>query len=279
MLQTNVLYNAFVLIGLISLIIGQTNIFYLVTKQAVRKFQWFILFFLVFIFIIGYALFIIIMSQIDYTNMTKLVSVIFLGGGIFVMLVTNLSKKTIHSITVLEKLKMLNKELKYLSEHDDLTGLYRKNFFETSVEKALLDTKQNQTKYSILFMDLNHFKQVNDTYGHFAGDLVLKAITDLFKQLFRKTDIIARIGGDEFAVLLSNTDQEDALKISNKLIDSVKNLKIDFEGHQISIALSVGITEISTNHETKADIIKQADAACYQAKKNSNVCVLNLASR
>lgn len=209
----------------------------------------------------------------SYDHLTKLVSLIFLFGGLFVMLITRLSKSTIFSVLKLEKLKALNAELKYLSEHDDLTDLYRKAFFETSVEKALLNIKENKMKYSILFIDLNKFKQINDTYGHLVGDIVLKEVANLFKKTFRKTDIIARVGGDEFAILLKDSDKESSLVLSQKLLKNLECLKVKTSRNEISVYMSIGIVELNDKHVSYLDVIREADIACYKAKNNSSISI------
>ncbi|TNF69394.1 MAG: GGDEF domain-containing protein [Gammaproteobacteria bacterium] len=273
MFELSIFYHVLVFIGLLSLINGQINIFYVMTKQTINKYYWRLLFVFVFLFIIGYIFFIFFMMGRSYDHLTKLVSLIFLFGGLFVMLITRLSKSTIFSVLKLEKLKALNAELKYLSEHDDLTDLYRKAFFETSVEKALLNIKENKMKYSILFIDLNKFKQINDTYGHLVGDIVLKEVANLFKKTFRKTDIIARVGGDEFAILLKDSDKESSLVLSQKLLKNLECLKVKTSRNEISVYMSIGIVELNDKHVSYLDVIREADIACYKAKNNSSISI------
>ncbi|MCF6766457.1 GGDEF domain-containing protein [Thiotrichales bacterium 19S3-7] len=269
MFQMNVGYSLLVVIGLLSLVNGQINIFYIMTKQPINRYHWRLLFVFVLLFIIGYVLFIAFMMGRSYDQLTKLVSFIFLFGGLFVMLITRLSKKTIFSVVKVEKLKAINKELKYLSEHDDLTQLYRKQYFETAVKGALLKMKEAKKEYSILYIDLNRFKRINDTYGHLAGDLVLKAVANLFKEIFRKTDIIARIGGDEFVILLSGSDKASAVLLSQKLLTAVEKLRVKADNEVLMVSMSVGVIQLEKHHDSYLDAIKQADAACYEAKHNT----------
>lgn len=264
-----IILSLFIFLGLLALIIGQINIAVIIKqlkKQKIQISQWFILSFLVSAFIIGYIIFFIFMLYTPVSMVLELISLIFLGGGIFVMLITLLSRKTLRSIYKAEQLRQLNEELKYLSEHDDLTDLYRRKYFETRVAKAILTIQNSDKQYSILYIDLNHFKQINDTYGHMAGDQVLIRVALLLKSFFRKTDIISRLGGDEFAILLPSANYQIAMQILTKLKNHIKDVQVVFQNHTIPISMAIGAAEITANSQAN-EIINQADIACYEDKK------------
>jgi diguanylate cyclase (GGDEF)-like protein len=157
--------------------------------------------------------------------------------------------------------------LRFRAEHDDLTGLYKRNFFDQSIKYACEIAKYGEIVSSVFYIDFNKFKHINDTYGHQAGDLVLKKIAELFIAYFRRDDIAARLGGDEFAVLLINTRYDDAQRMSIKLIQKVLELRIPIADVIITPSISIGIAEISKKCFDPQVIMAQADQACYLQKK------------
>lgn len=174
---------------------------------------------------------------------------------------------TFTDITELNK----NKEhIKYLTRHDSLTGLYNRMFFEDELKKV--DTKEN-LPISIIYGDVNGLKMTNDIFGHEIGDKLLKKSAEIMKKVCRETDIIARIGGDEFTILLPNTEQSDTEKI-------IKRIKCEFANENIiaiKASISLGCdTKISTEQDIES-IIKNAEGKMYKQKTlnrkkiNSNI--------
>ncbi|CNC29486.1 diguanylate cyclase domain-containing protein [Yersinia intermedia] len=161
-----------------------------------------------------------------------------------------------------------NDFLAHRAAHDSLTGLANRAFFEGRLSRTLSDCAADE-QLAVLFIDGDHFKEINDNYGHAAGDLVLTAIADRIRSLLRETDLVARLGGDEFAVLLApihNTD--DVLTIANKIIDSM-NQPIDLvDGSEITASISIGIAIYPDHAQTPEDLLQRADEAMYQAKKS-----------
>lgn len=156
---------------------------------------------------------------------------------------------------------------------DFLTGLANRSFFESRLDIALSKLKRYKTVFAMLFLDLDLFKTINDTYGHATGDLVLKEVGTRLKQLLRPYDTAARFGGDEFAVLLECIDEVKEIEdIATRIIASFKK-PIQVFGHELTIDVSIGIA-IGENHQNiSAEKLKQqADDAMYRAKTKPGSC-------
>ena len=116
-------------------------------------------------------------------------------------------------------------------------------------------------------IDIDYFKQVNDTYGHAVGDMVLVMVTRHCRQLLRSTDLMARIGGEEFAVLLSETDLEQAYALAERLRAETERQQVVFEGQNVFVTISIGVAQLQLDDSTFDAVLKRADNALYQAKK------------
>ncbi|MBN1536094.1 MAG: PAS domain S-box protein [Anaerolineales bacterium] len=151
--------------------------------------------------------------------------------------------------------------LEYLSSHDLLTGLYNRNFFETEMDRL-----QNSRSFpiTILMADVDGLKSINDNHGHPAGDALLKNSAQIFAASFRPDDIVARIGGDEFCVLLPNTDEDSGEQILKRVLDNIKNYNNDHKN--MPIALSIGMAT-GFNKESLNKIFMEADHSMYQVKE------------
>lgn len=169
--------------------------------------------------------------------------------------------------TDISSLKETDKKLHFYANHDHLTGLLNRTQFENMLSRAIKSAQRSEKKFALMFMDIDHFKEVNDTYGHSVGDLLLKKIATTLQKLLRSKDIIARIGGDEFNVLLEDIeDESDILAIANKLTDALRE-PIIIDGHSCFISLSVGVA-LYPLHGLDGDTLgKNADAAMYEVKK------------
>ncbi len=170
--------------------------------------------------------------------------------------------------TDISSIKEADQKIKFYANHDALTGLLNKNQFENILNHTINSAKRNNKMFALLFVDLDHFKEVNDTYGHNIGDMLLKTVASIFQKKLRKEDIIARIGGDEFNIILDNTkSDEDVLKVANSLVEALKE-PIIIENHNCNVSLSVGIAIYPKDGEDKIALIKNADSAMYEVKKN-----------
>lgn len=180
----------------------------------------------------------------------------------------------IHDVTNEEILKKeISKQtqiLKHQASHDALTGLLNRREFETRLAQCVKNCNNfsSNCNYIIFAMDLDNFKVVNDTAGHAAGDNALKSISHLISEKVRERDTLARIGGDEYAMILENCSIEDATNIATSIIHSIKSFNFSWEEQVFRIGISIGITSIYRGLEdTVDDIYNRADAACYQVKK------------
>jgi diguanylate cyclase (GGDEF)-like protein len=165
-----------------------------------------------------------------------------------------------------EQLREQQLKVQHQATHDALTGLANRYLFNDRLEQALKKARRNATKVAVLFIDLDHFKQVNDSFGHAMGDLLLEQATDRLRRAMREEDSLARLGGDEFVVMIEEVKQDyDASTLAGKLMASLSEpFRID--GYQLFVSGSIGISMFPQNGTTAGDLLKQADAAMYQAK-------------
>lgn len=159
-------------------------------------------------------------------------------------------------------------QLHHAASTDPLTGVYNRR----SLDLCLAQFEADKTAFSVLALDIDHFKQVNDHFGHEAGDQALIRLTDKMSELSREKDIVARTGGEEFVLVLPDTPKEQAKLIAERLRSSVEAMMIDRIG---SIRISIGIASFDNTSHSPKQVLKQADQALYQAKnKGRNCCVL-----
>lgn len=158
--------------------------------------------------------------------------------------------------------------LAHQAQHDPLTGLPNRRAFEERLEESVAASKRAGDHGALCFIDLDRFKIVNDTCGHAAGDELLCRIARLIRQRVRDQDVVCRVGGDEFALILRGCNRSDALRIAEHLREGVAAFRFSWEDRLFSIGASIGVTYIDGTHATVADLLMAADSACYEAKKN-----------
>jgi diguanylate cyclase (GGDEF)-like protein/PAS domain S-box-containing protein len=161
----------------------------------------------------------------------------------------------------------LRETLREQAIRDPLTRLFNRRFLEESLERELqLASRKNQS-LAVLFVDLDHFKKFNDTFGHDAGDMVLQSLADLFRNFFRATDICCRYGGEEFAIILPESSPQDAAIRADTLRSEVKNLRLKYKKQTLGqLTLSAGVAAFPEHGSTSADLLKIADQCLYQSK-------------
>jgi len=157
------------------------------------------------------------------------------------------------------------RELTALAMQDPLTGLFNRRAMMSALEAAAKMPPANGTEHALFMIDLNGFKRVNDRHGHSVGDQVLEVVTDRFQAAARPSDLVARIGGDEFAVLAYNIDREAARGIGMRFVDSLTN-KIHAGGHTHEVSMAIGVALIPEDGATTEDALHNADLAMYCAK-------------
>ena len=157
----------------------------------------------------------------------------------------------------------LNRLLKDLSQTDALSGLYNRRYMNKRLEEEIMKHQRYGTAFSVLLLDIDYFKKINDTFGHDKGDLVIKKISSLIQKNIRNTDICARWGGEEFLILASNSDLSGAVKLANNLKDLIENS--DFEINN-KVTVSIGVSSMN-KHLEEESLLKLVDNALYKAKE------------
>ncbi len=157
--------------------------------------------------------------------------------------------------------------LSYHATHDALTGLVNRREFERRLDELLTDAKTSDHQHALCFMDLDQFKLVNDTCGHAAGDKLLCQLTYLLQQHVRDADTLARIGGDEFGVLLAGCPLQQAQRIAGVLCRVVKDFRFQWEEQTFDLSISIGLVAINVDSVGPQELQSQADAACFAAKE------------
>ncbi|MBF0505961.1 MAG: diguanylate cyclase [Nitrospirae bacterium] len=169
------------------------------------------------------------------------------------------------------------KELEFMMDRDYLTGLYNRNYFMARLIEELSWSMSYKEPLSLMMLDIDFFKKVNDTYGHRCGDEVLRKIADCLSSTARREDIVGRYGGEEFIILMSNASLDDALVLGEKLRKAVMSEKFSLElPNMFSVTISIGITTFTDINEQSTDVlIGQADKALYAAKEGgrNRICV------
>jgi diguanylate cyclase (GGDEF)-like protein len=158
-------------------------------------------------------------------------------------------------------------ELDFLANHDALTGLPSLRLCKDRLDQSLAEARRNRQTSAVMFLDLDGFKRINDQHGHEFGDLVLKATADRIKAEIRETDTVARIGGDEFVIILSSLpENEIANRIAANVIEQIAR-PFDVKNIEVVISASIGISLYPQNGTTAEELIRSADKAMYQIKR------------
>jgi len=167
------------------------------------------------------------------------------------------------------------KEVKLRADRDGLTRIYNRHSFDERLVYEIKRRRRYNHDLSLLMVDLDHFKQVNDTYGHTAGDMVLKKVGEILTETFRGTDLAARYGGEEFVVLLPHTTEQDAWNLAERVREAIESSQFHFDGHDFQVTASIGVASVEAGALTKDDdLIIKADKALYEAKHNGRNMVV-----
>ncbi len=162
--------------------------------------------------------------------------------------------------------RLIARRMAYQATHDALTGLENRRQFESRLDQALLGAREHGNQHVLCYIDLDQFKLINDDAGHIAGDALLKQIASLLSSKMRARDLLARIGGDEFALLLENCPLEKATSIALNIVNTVAGYRFEWYGKIYQTSASIGIAPINSYAENREQILSQADVACYAAK-------------
>lgn len=160
----------------------------------------------------------------------------------------------------------LQNELSYRANHDLLTGLANRSRFNQEMSKLLTKVKQSSSEHVLVFMDLDKFKNVNDSAGHAAGDELLRQLARLLSDNLRPADLLARLGGDEFAIILRDCTVKQAYRVCEKLRRSVADFRFVWDQQAFQVGVSIGLKGVDSTSTVLSELLSQADAACYAAK-------------
>lgn len=184
------------------------------------------------------------------------------------LLESRVQERTLELHIALQELEEANRELEEKNTLDELTGLYNRRFYDQKILAEFRRSRRNLTPLSLVVIDIDHFKQVNDNYGHSAGDTCLVTLGKLIKQVVRRSsDIGCRYGGEEFCLILPETDSEGAVAFAQELRELVQSSSFSFDSTSINLTISCGVCTYQQQKDaTPVDIFDGADKALYQAK-------------
>ena len=161
----------------------------------------------------------------------------------------------------------LFRQLSYQASHDTLTGLVNRREFENHLIGALEKIHHNtEETHALLYVDLDQFKVVNDTFGHTAGDALLRQLTELIQTSIRSTDVLARLGGDEFGILLERCDEQRAIEVAESIRGSIEGYRFEWQESFTTVRCSIGVVLVTSENADVAGVMSSADVACYSAK-------------
>lgn len=200
----------------------------------------------------------LIVEQDEGENAEKLLGTLLINIAICLAVV---------SIVVFLSYNILNKyqdEIHKMAIYDKLTGIYNRQAFEIMIDESIKLSKRNGTKFSIIIFDIDEFKKINDTFGHLAGDRVIKEVAETSRNTIREIDNIFRWGGDEFFVILKECDKNGAGEVAEKIRENINKILLD-SNKEIRLGISGGIAEYSSGDSIE-EVIKEADDKLYKAK-------------
>ena len=189
----------------------------------------------------------------------------------------NIQQRTLELQITLTELADKNKQLEQQSTRDTLTGVRNRAFFDQKLSAEIKRSRRERSTLGLLMIDIDHFKTINDNHGHLVGDLAIKEVAHCMQQeLKRSTDHLCRYGGEEFAIILPNTDKEGAMVLAEQVRLCLANRRIQYEELELNISVSIGCyAAVAEINSVSADYIQAADTALYQAKnegRNKVVC-------
>ena len=168
-----------------------------------------------------------------------------------------------------DEIKQRMLELDHLASIDVLTGIYNRRMFFIRAAEEMARARRSESPYCLLYMDLDHFKQINDVHGHLAGDFILRSFARIVEQTKRVSDVFGRIGGEEFTILLPDAGHEEGTLIAERIRSTIEETDIMWLGQRIPLTVSIGMLSVAPNVVCNSDeLLKNADEALYEAKES-----------
>jgi len=257
-----------IVIGAFFLLLSLTPIKQLILEipDGNLKLRWKILSVLIFFFIACYFVFGYNLWNARglLNSLSMVVSILLFFGGIFVYLVGQLALQTISDV---KDIAILKQE----SITDALTGLKNRRYFDQRIYEEVALSKRYNLPLSLILMDVDHFKKINDTYGHIIGDEVLSNLSTLVLDIVRDSDIVARYGGEEIAIIAPNTNQAESERLAERLRSKIEKMTVAIVGEtqeNVHVTVSLGVCALSHAITDKEALLEEADQALYAAKKD-----------
>lgn len=173
------------------------------------------------------------------------------------------------------RVERLNEELQYMSRIDGLTGLYNRRYWQERFDAIYKLSRRRDSNVTAMMLDIDHFKKINDTYGHQAGDKVIQTLATLIQQCIRETDLAGRYGGEEFALVLPDATAQEAMLVAERIRTAVQNTPVRHDTHSISFTVSLGLAPFTPETRTAMAWLEQADMALYDAKASGrNIAII-----
>jgi diguanylate cyclase (GGDEF)-like protein len=184
-------------------------------------------------------------------------------------------------VGIMLRIYRIEMELRNLASYDALTGLLSRNAFLENANRAISLSNRHQAAFAVLIIDLDNFKSINDLHGHAAGDAVLKLFAEVVNSVARRSDIVGRLGGEEFAMLLPSTNTDEAHEFCERLHEAIGKAVLNYENSVIRYTVSIGLTASSVGSlDSIENLLAHADLALYQAKRDgrNRTAVFNYAT-
>lgn len=167
-----------------------------------------------------------------------------------------------------------HRQLELTSRIDSLTGLYNRRYMEQKIQEEYEVYQNTGSKFALIIVDIDWFKAVNDQYGHAGGDYLLRSVSEDLKKSVREYDTVARWGGDEFLLMLPATNEENAVRLAERIRDTVEKRRYAYDNEALSVTLTLGVSAIEYSDDSVDSIIKKADILMYQGKREGRNCII-----
>ena len=180
-----------------------------------------------------------------------------------------------NKLDVIRKINFMYTKTKEMTITDALTGLYNRRYFESCADREFLRAARYKSDLTFAVIDIDYFKKINDTYGHLCGDKILKEVAFFINESFRKTDLTFRYGGEEFVVILTETQAKDAKIPLERLRDKIEQNQFKFKSETLNVTISIGYSSDVEHAENATELFSFADNALYKAKENGRNQIVN----
>ncbi len=191
-------------------------------------------------------------------------------------IISNFPVPESNKLDVIKKINFMYSHTRHLSLTDALTGLYNRRHLDSNLEREFLRAKRYKSDLSIAVIDIDFFKQVNDTHGHLCGDYVLKEVAYMILETLRKTDLVFRYGGEEFVAILTETPLVKAVIPLERLRRTIEEYPFKYNGIEFKVTVSIGVNSTDSDVETAGEFLDGADKALYSAKNNGRNRVITI---